>query len=64
MDRRRGEPHMLGPVLSLLGSLVLALIIGYCVLVACSIVNPVPTPSPPREDSILILPPDDDRDDE
>jgi hypothetical protein len=50
---------MLGCVLSLLGFLVLAVIIGCCMLVACSMVNPVPIPSPPREVPTLTLPPDD-----
>jgi hypothetical protein len=63
MDHRC-EPHMFGSVLSLLGSLVMAPITGYCVLVAYSMVNPVPIPSAPREVPILTWPADDDRDDE
>jgi hypothetical protein len=55
---------MFGSVPSLLGSLILALTCGYCVLVAYSMVNPVPIPSPPREVPVLTLPPDDDRDGE
>jgi hypothetical protein len=51
-------------MLSLLGSLVLALLMGYCVLIAYSMTNPVPIPSSPREVPILTVSPDDHDGDE
>ncbi|HSV23890.1 MAG TPA: hypothetical protein VLJ17_12780 [Xanthobacteraceae bacterium] len=55
---------MLGSLLSLLGSLLLALLVCYWILVALNLGNPVPVPSPPRVVPILTLPPDDEEDDE
>jgi hypothetical protein len=51
---------MLGPVISLLGSLFWAAVILYCLLVAWSLRTPVPIPEEPRPTPIFNLPLDDD----